>query len=125
MTGEGQVRRDPAGRAPSAGQCPTSDPVSDRNSRPPRDRRGGYTCPPATELTSRPPSRPGNPEAGAPMRAIIRERYGSPDVVTVAEIDKPVPGPDQVLVRVRAASMNTADLDYLTGHPPIARVAFG
>ena len=59
------------------------------------------------------------------MRAIIRERYGSPDVVTVAEIDKPVPGPDQVLVKVRAASINTADLDYLTGHPPIARVAFG
>ena len=59
------------------------------------------------------------------MRAIIRKRYGSPDVVEVAEIDKPVPHPDQVLIKVRAASINTADLDYLTGNPPIARVAFG
>jgi len=59
------------------------------------------------------------------MRAIVRERYGSPDVVSLTEIDKPAPGRDQVLVKVRAASINTADLDYLTGNPPIARVAFG
>ena len=59
------------------------------------------------------------------MRAIVRERYGSPDIVTVAEVDKPVPLPDQVLVKIHAASINTADLDYLTGNPPIARVAFG
>src|SRR6478609_3602855 len=59
------------------------------------------------------------------MRAIVRERYGTPDVVTVAEIDKPIPRPDQVLVKVQAASINTADLDFLTGNPPIARVAFG
>jgi NADPH:quinone reductase-like Zn-dependent oxidoreductase len=59
------------------------------------------------------------------MRAIVRERYGTPDVVRVVEIDKPTPQRDQVLVKVRAASINTADLDYLTGNPPIARVAFG
>ena len=59
------------------------------------------------------------------MRAIVRERYGSPDVVRMTEIDKPAPRRNQVLVKVHAASINTADLDYLTGRPPIARVAYG
>jgi NADPH:quinone reductase-like Zn-dependent oxidoreductase len=47
------------------------------------------------------------------MRAAMRDRYGSPDVVEVRDVDRPVPRGDQVLVRVRAASVNRADLDGL------------
>ncbi|MEW6224672.1 MAG: NAD(P)-dependent alcohol dehydrogenase [Chloroflexota bacterium] len=47
------------------------------------------------------------------MRAAIRERYGPPEIVRVEEVDTPTPAGDQVLVRVRAASVNRADLDGL------------
>jgi len=47
------------------------------------------------------------------MRAAVRDRYGPPEVVRVEEIDTPTPVGDQVLVRVRAASVNRADLDGL------------
>ena len=43
------------------------------------------------------------------MKAIVQERYGSPDGLQLREIDKPVVGDDEVLVRVRAASINAAD----------------
>ena len=59
------------------------------------------------------------------MKAIVREEYGSPDVLELKEIEKPVPGDGEVLVKVHAASVNTADLDYLRGRPAAARVASG
>ena len=59
------------------------------------------------------------------MKAIVREEYGSPDVLELGEIDKPVPRDDEVVVKVHAASVNTADLDYLMGRPRITRVASG
>ena len=37
------------------------------------------------------------------MKAIVRDRYGPPDVLELTEIDKPEPGDDGVLVRVHAA----------------------
>jgi NADPH:quinone reductase-like Zn-dependent oxidoreductase len=43
------------------------------------------------------------------MKAIIQERYGSPDGLALREIETPVPGETQVLVRVRAASLNAMD----------------
>lgn len=49
------------------------------------------------------------------MRALIRDRYGPPDVLRVEQVDKPVPGPDHVLVRVRATSVNSWDWDELVG----------
>ena len=42
------------------------------------------------------------------MKAALRDRYGTPDVVELRDIDRPVPTDDQVLVRVRAASVNRA-----------------
>ena len=51
------------------------------------------------------------------MKAAIRERYGPPEVVEVREVDTPTPKDDEVLVRVRAASVNRADLDYLGPRP--------
>lgn len=47
----------------------------------------------------------------------MRDRCGSPDVVELRDVDAPVPSDDQVLVRVRAASVNRADLDGLAPKP--------
>ncbi|MGH9174300.1 MAG: NAD(P)-dependent alcohol dehydrogenase, partial [Vicinamibacterales bacterium] len=52
-------------------------------------------------------------------------RYGSPDVLTFQEVDKPVATADKVLVRVHASSVNRADLDYLGGKPAFARLFTG
>jgi NADPH:quinone reductase-like Zn-dependent oxidoreductase len=59
------------------------------------------------------------------MKAALRERYGTPDVVELREIDRPVPSDDQVLVRVHAASVNRADLDGLRPKPGFARLFMG
>ncbi|MGA7228847.1 MAG: NAD(P)-dependent alcohol dehydrogenase [Acidimicrobiia bacterium] len=59
------------------------------------------------------------------MKAIVRDRYGSPDVLELRDIDVPEVDDDQVLVRVRAASANMADADYMRGRPRIARIGTG
>lgn len=59
------------------------------------------------------------------MRAIVRDEYGTPDVLRLENVDKPEPEEGEVLVRVRAASINTADLDQLTGSPRVARLFTG
>lgn len=59
------------------------------------------------------------------MRAVLRERYGSPDVLRVTDLDLPTPTGDQVLVKVEAASLNSADLDHLRGFPRLARLGTG
>lgn len=59
------------------------------------------------------------------MKAIQKASYGPPDILAVAELDKPEPVGDQVLVRVEAASLNTADLDHLRGIPRAGRIGVG
>jgi NADPH:quinone reductase-like Zn-dependent oxidoreductase len=59
------------------------------------------------------------------MKAIVRYQYGSPDVLELRDIDKPVVGDDEVLVRVHAAGVNMADVDYLRGRPDSARLMTG
>ena len=59
------------------------------------------------------------------MKAFVRDRYGSPEVLELADVPTPTPGDDDVLVRVRAASVNRADLDYLTGTPLLTRMGTG
>ncbi len=59
------------------------------------------------------------------MKAAVRYRYGSPDVVQVVDVDRPVPADDQVLVRVRAASVNRADLDGIHPRPGFVRLFIG
>src|SRR3989440_12491236 len=44
-----------------------------------------------------------------PMKAIVHCEYGGPEVLTLADVDKPVPTDDQVLVKVRAVSLNPLD----------------
>jgi len=60
------------------------------------------------------------------MKAAMRERYGPVrDVVEVREVEKPRPIDDQVLVRVRAASVNRGDLDGITPRPAFVRAFMG
>lgn len=56
------------------------------------------------------------------MRAIVREKYGSPDVLELREIAKPSPKDDEVLVRVHATSLNAADSYLLRGKPFLIRL---
>src|SRR5688572_1483216 len=49
------------------------------------------------------------------MRALIRDRYGSPDVLEVRDVERPVPREREVLVRVHAASINDWDWGLLQG----------
>jgi NADPH:quinone reductase-like Zn-dependent oxidoreductase len=59
------------------------------------------------------------------LKAIVRGTYGSPDVLELRDIDRPVVEDDEVLVRVDAASVNPADWHILRGEPLIARLSFG
>ena len=59
------------------------------------------------------------------MKAAVRAGYGSPDVVELREIDKPVPTDDEVLVKVRAASLNMADWYAMAGRPYVGRTQMG
>lgn len=57
------------------------------------------------------------------MKAIRQDRYGGPEVLTLDELPDPVPGPGEVLVRVKAASLNAADWHIMRGDPYLARLA--
>jgi NADPH:quinone reductase-like Zn-dependent oxidoreductase len=59
------------------------------------------------------------------MKAIVHDSYGSPDVLGLEEIDKPVIGDDQVLVRVKAASVNPLDWHFMRGTPYLVRIQAG
>ena len=59
------------------------------------------------------------------MRAIVREKYGTADVLELRDVDTPVMTDDDVLVRVRAASVNPYDWHVVTGVPYIARLVTG
>jgi len=59
------------------------------------------------------------------VKAIIYDKYGSPDVLGIRDIDMPVVEDEEVLVRVRAASVNPYDWHFMTGLPYFARMQFG
>ena len=59
------------------------------------------------------------------MKAIVHDRYGSPDVLRLGEIERPRLDDDGVLVRVRAACVNPPDVVGLAGVPYVVRPAFG
>jgi NADPH:quinone reductase-like Zn-dependent oxidoreductase len=56
------------------------------------------------------------------MRAVVRDRYGPPGVLRVEHVERPVPGPGQVLVEVLATSVNLSDWEGLVGSPAYARI---
>ncbi len=55
------------------------------------------------------------------MKAVVRERYGSPDVMRLEEVAVPTPHTGQVLVRIVATSINLSDWEGLRGWPAYAR----
>lgn len=59
------------------------------------------------------------------MKAIISEKYGTPDTLQLGVVATPAPKQGQVLVRVRASSVNHSNLVLLTGKPLLARLVFG
>jgi NADPH:quinone reductase-like Zn-dependent oxidoreductase len=59
------------------------------------------------------------------MKAIFRDRYGSPDVLEIRDVDRPEPTAEQALVRVHASSVNAYDWHMLRGKPYLARLSEG
>lgn len=59
------------------------------------------------------------------MKAIISNKYGSPDILEFKEVKNPIPDENQVLIKIYAASLNYGNLVLLKGEPFLARFAFG
>ena len=62
---------------------------------------------------------------GDTMKAIAQDRYGPPDVLELREIVTPEPADDQVLIRVRASSLNMYDWHMMTGTPYMVHAQAG
>ena len=58
-------------------------------------------------------------------KAIVTNKYGSPDVLEIQDVEKPICKDNQVLVRVHATSLNYSNIVLLRGKPFVARFAFG
>ncbi len=59
------------------------------------------------------------------MKAIVYRAYGSPDVLVLDDVEKPVPSPNDVLIKVRAASVNPYDWHFMRGLPYAVRLIAG
>ena len=59
------------------------------------------------------------------MKAIVYSNYGPPDVLRYEEIDKPDAGDNEVLIKVRAASVNPLDWHFMRGTPYFLRLMTG
>jgi len=59
------------------------------------------------------------------MKAIVYHEYGSPDVLKCEEVEKPVPRDNEVLIKVRAASVNPLDWRLMKGKPYLIRIVAG
>jgi len=62
---------------------------------------------------------------GDAMRAIVHCDYGPPEVLKLETVEKPVPGDGEILVRVRAASLNPLDWHLMRGEPYVGRTTMG
>jgi len=51
------------------------------------------------------------------MKAALTTRYGPPEVVSISEVERPTPGSDELLIRVRATTVNRTDCSYRSGKP--------
>ena len=65
-------------------------------------------------------------QTGEPhMKAVVYTDYGPPDVLQLKDIKKPEPSDDQILIRVRAASVNPYDWHFIRGTPYVMRMMIG
>src|SRR6266404_9106676 len=84
------------------------------------------SCLAAFSLPGRALAQTASPSSAPRMKAIVYHEFGSPDVLRLEEIDKPVPNDNQLLIKVRAVSVNPFDWHFMEGTPYIARpLAFG
>ena len=72
-------------------------------------------------LTSGVTAQTPSPSVAQKMKAIVYHEFGGPEVLRLEEIDKPVPKDNQILVKVRALSVNPLDWHFMEGIPYIAR----
>ena len=59
------------------------------------------------------------------MKAVTYHRYGPPEVLELTEVDRPEPGPGEVLVEIHAAGVNAGDRHLMRGEPFLVRLMFG
>jgi NADPH:quinone reductase-like Zn-dependent oxidoreductase len=59
------------------------------------------------------------------VKAFIYEKYGPPQALRMADVDTPAPAAGEVLVKVRAASVNAADWHVMRGKPLFSRATLG
>ena len=59
------------------------------------------------------------------MRAIQYTEYGPPNVLQFTEVERPIPKDDEVLVNIRAASLNPLDWHFMRGTPYFLRAMSG
>jgi NADPH:quinone reductase-like Zn-dependent oxidoreductase len=69
------------------------------------------------------PTLPSAPAMSHTMRAIVHSQYGTPDVLVCEEVERPVPGDGEVLVRVHAAGASIGDHHVVTGKPYLIRLS--
>ncbi len=59
------------------------------------------------------------------MRAVVYDRYGPPDVLRLEEVERPVPGDDELLIRIHATTVNRTDCGWRAAAPFITRAFLG
>src|SRR4051812_9454281 len=104
--------------------CRTLQRAAGQAARKPRLGRVGPTIGAAGSGTSKEKHQVGDGQENV-MKAIVQDKYGSPDVLELRAIDKPVVKDDDVLVRVRAAAVNIGDWHLLRGVPYVMRAVSG
>jgi NADPH:quinone reductase-like Zn-dependent oxidoreductase len=62
---------------------------------------------------------------GDPMRAVVHDRYGAPDVLRLEDVEQPVPKEDEVLVKIHATTVTRSDCALRGGKPFISRFVTG
>ena len=77
----------------------------------------GYTsgCTPA----------PGVASGTTTMKAVVSRCYGGPEALEYLDIEKPTPGPKDIIVKIRAAAINPLDYHYMRGSPYLMRLSSG
>lgn len=78
-------------------------------------------------IANRPQAKPTSVagEKDTHMKAVVLHKYGSPDVLNLEEVQKPIPKDNEVLVKVYAASVNAGDWHLMRADPVLIRLMFG